>query len=145
MARIKLDIPDNTLARIQIPIRITDINYGNHVGNDSIVSLIHESRVQWLQQHQFSELDIAGVSLIMGDLAIEYKNQSYYGDVIEVAISAGEISRVGFDLYYTMSTNRKGEKIIIAKAKTGMVCFNYSTQKVAAITPAVQTLLTTFL
>jgi len=46
MARIKIDIPSLQLTEIHIPVRITDINYGNHVGNDAFVSIIHEARMQ---------------------------------------------------------------------------------------------------
>jgi acyl-CoA thioester hydrolase len=56
MARVKIDIPENILAIVNIPVRISDINYGNHVGNDAIVSIIHEARVQWLTQHNFTEI-----------------------------------------------------------------------------------------
>lgn len=96
MARIKIEIPQQLIGSVTIPVRITDLNYGNHVGNDSFVSIIHEARVQWLKQHGLSELNIDDAGLIMSDLAIEFKSESIYGDVIEVKIFAGEISRVSF-------------------------------------------------
>ena len=118
MARIKIDIPESKIADVCIRVRISDINYGNHVGNDAFVSIIHEARIQWLQQNNFSELDIAGTGLIMSDLAIEFKNESYYGEEILITMSAGEISRVSFDLYYLLTTVRNNEPILLAKAKT---------------------------
>ena len=135
MARIKIDIPENTIATIHLKVRISDINYGNHVGNDAFVSLIHEARIQWLQQNDFTELDVEGTGLIMSDLAFEYKTESFYGDEIAVSISAGEISRVSFELYYQLTTIRNDKSILLAKAKTGMVCINYQTKKVAAVPP----------
>ena len=82
MARIKIDLPANTIARVKLKVRIGDINYGNHVGNDSFVSFIHEARIQWLQQNNFSEMDINGTGLIMADLAIEFKKEAHYGEDI---------------------------------------------------------------
>ena len=73
MARIKIDFPNNIIATIKLKVRIGDINYGNHVGNDAFVLLIHEARIQWLQQNGFSEIDAGGAGLIMADLEIEYK------------------------------------------------------------------------
>ena len=73
MTRVKIDFPEKIIGSVTIPVRITDINYGNHVGNDSFVSIIHEARVQWLSQYGFSELNIAGTSLIMSDLVIEFR------------------------------------------------------------------------
>jgi YbgC/YbaW family acyl-CoA thioester hydrolase len=141
MARIKIDIPEKVIGTFIIPVRIADINYGNHVGNDAFVSIIHEARIQWLNQHGYTELKIEGVGLIMSDLAIEFKNESFYGDVVEVKLGAGEISRVGFELYYELFAIRNNETILLANAKTGMVCYDYDAKKVAAIPEKLKTIL----
>lgn len=133
MARLKITLTPNILTSVLIPVRITDINYGNHVGNNSIVEIIHEARVQFLKQHDSTELDIAGTSLIMSELLVEFKNEAYYNDLLEVKIFSGEISRVGFELFYEISAKRNGQEIIIARAKTGMVCYNYTLKKVEAV------------
>ena len=141
MARIKIEIPGQVIGIVTIPVRITDINYGNHVGNDSFVSIIHEARVQWLKQHNFSELNIDGASLIMSDLAIEFKKESFYGDIIEIKLGAGEMSRVSFELYYQLSTSRNNETVLLANAKTGMVCYDYTVKKVTALPEVLKQLL----
>ncbi|MEO6546913.1 MAG: thioesterase family protein [Ferruginibacter sp.] len=133
MERIKINIPDKVISETQISVRISDINYGNHVGNDSFISMIHETRVQWLQKNNFTELDIAGVGMIMSDLAIEFKSESFYGDKIFIEMSVGEIAKVGFNLYYRLSTMRNDALLILAKAKTAMVCFDYKSRKIVAI------------
>lgn len=129
MARIKLEIPNSLIGSFFIPVRIGDINYGNHVGNDAIVSIIHEARVQWLQKHGYTELDINGTGLIMSDLAIEFKKESFYGDLVEVKIYCGETGRSNFDLFYELSAIRTKEPVLLAKAKTGMVCYDYAGKK----------------
>ncbi len=53
MSRIKIEMPEIKLTAIKIPVRISDINYGNHVGNDAFVFILHEARIQWLQQHNY--------------------------------------------------------------------------------------------
>ena len=141
MARVKIEFPDYVIGAVTIPVRITDINYGNHVGNDSFVSIIHEARVQWLSQHGFSELNIAGTSLIMSDLVIEFKKESYYGDSIDIKLGAGEISRVAFELYYQLSVVRNNETIVLVNAKTGMVCYDYAAKKVASVPEELKKLL----
>ena len=77
MARIKLTVPENKLTVVSIPVRISDINYGSHLGNDSFVSIIHEARVQWLRLHNYSELDIEGTGLILSNLAVEFKSEGF--------------------------------------------------------------------
>ena len=134
MPRIKIDLPEKFFdISIKIPVRITDINYGDHVGNDSLVAIIHEARMQFLKQYGYTELDIEGVGLIMSDLIVEFKNESFYKDVIEVKIGRGEISKVSFELIYTLTTTRKTQQTIIANAKTTMVCYDYKLKKVVSI------------
>lgn len=133
MARIKIDMPSIIIGSIDIPVRISDINYGNHLGNDSLVSIIHEARVIWLKKHNYTELDAAGAGLIMGDLAVAYLNESFYGDTLNISIAAGEISKVSFELFYAIHTKREEKTISIAKAKTGMICYDYVGRKVMSI------------
>ena len=130
MARVKLLIPEQKIFSTEIAVRITDLNYGNHVGNDAFVRLIHEARVKWLSSNNYTELNIEGASLIMADLAVEYKGESFYGDLLIIEIAVGEISKAGFELYYIIHVNRNANNILIAKAKTGMVCYNYEEKKV---------------
>jgi acyl-CoA thioester hydrolase len=133
MPRIKLEIPPYAIATVTIPVRITDINYGNHLGNDAFVAIVHEARMQWLQQYGYTELNIEGAGLILADLAVEFKAESFYGDIIEVKIAAGEITKVSFELYYQLSTQRNSTTIILALAKTGMVSYDYAAKKIIAI------------
>jgi acyl-CoA thioester hydrolase len=133
MARIKLIMPGNTITQINIPVRITDINYGNHLGNEAIVRIVHEARMAWLHGHGFTELDIAGTGLIMADLAVEFKAEGFYGDTIDVKIACGEKTKVGFELYYELTARRNSETILLALVKTGMVCYDYGNSKVAPI------------
>lgn len=142
MARVKINIPENFIVAFAIPVRINDINYGNHVGNDAFVSILHEARVQWLHQHNYTELNIDGVGLIMSDLEIEFKKESFYGDIIEVQLSSGKISVISFELYYQLFASRNGDRILLANAKTGMVCYDYTNKKVAPIPQEFKAILT---
>jgi acyl-CoA thioesterase FadM len=133
MARVKVDLPDQFSFSTTISVRITDINYGGHVGNDSILSLIHEARVKFLASLGYSELNVAGAGLIMADAAIEFKGEGFYGDILLAKVAVGEISKFSFELYYQLDTTRDGKNILIAKAKTGMVCFDYEAKKITPV------------
>ncbi len=113
-----------------IPVRITDINYGNHVGNDAFISILHEARVQFLSSVGYSELNVDGDALIMADLEIVFKNEARYGDVLKIEMAATNMSYSSFDLYYQLSTQTE-KTTIIAQAKTAMVCFNYQYKRIA--------------
>lgn len=131
MARIKLQLPKTFSFSTEIPVRITDLNYGGHLANDSILSLIHEARMQFLKSAGYTELEFAGVGLIMADAAIEFKSEAFYGDVLRVYVTAGEFSKVGFDLYYEIISVK--DETAVAHAKTGMVCFDYAKRKVVSV------------
>jgi len=133
MARIKIITPEKIIDTINIPVRIGDINYGNHLGNDSLVSIIHEARIKWLSKNGFSEMNIGGCGTIMNELAVNYLNESFYGDTLIIQISIGEISTSSFELYYNITTLRADKELKIAKAKTGMVCYDYENKKIAAV------------
>src|SRR6478735_2752254 len=102
MARIKINLPDTFTFSPQIPVRITDLNYGGHVGNDTVLSLIHEARMQFLENYGYTEMDFEGASLIMSDVGIEFKTELFYGDTVTAFITAVNFSRASFDVYYKL-------------------------------------------
>ncbi|MCC9041561.1 thioesterase family protein [Myroides sp. M-43] len=79
-------------------------------------------------------MDCASVGLIMANVAIEYKNETFYGDTLSIQVVAGDFSRVSFDLYYLVQTDSK----IIAKAKTGMVTFDYQNKTTVSVPEILQ-------
>jgi len=64
MARIKLELPETFSFRTEITVRITDLNYGGHLGNADTLVLIHEARVRFLKSYGYSEIDIEGYGTI---------------------------------------------------------------------------------
>ena len=142
MSRVKLKFPaENPLFTTTISVRISDINYGGHVGNDAILSIIHEARLQMLCNFGYNEMNAGGNSLIMADVMIAYKDESFYGDALTIKIYAEEITTYSFDLLYHISTLRNGVQADIAHAKTGMVCFDYQERKIVPMTDELRTLL----
>ncbi len=133
MERVKLSLTKTFTFSTTIAIRITDLNYGGHVGNDAFLSIIHEARQQFLKHYGYSELQFAGASLIMADAAIEYKTELNYGDVVEVAVAATGFDRLGFDLHYMMYLVNADKKLTAAKVKTGMLCYDYSQKKMVPV------------
>ena len=131
MARIKLELPEKFSFQTEIVIRVSDINYGGHLGNDSLLSILQEARVRFLKSIGQSELEFYYHSMIMSDVAIIFKSESFYGEVLKVAIAIAEISRVGFDMFYSVTEQKTNR--IVAHAKTGMICFDYKNKKVISV------------
>jgi acyl-CoA thioester hydrolase len=143
MARIKIDMPESFSFSTSLAVRITDLNYGAHVGNDSVLSFLHEARVRYLQSFGYTEFNLEGSSLIMADAALIFKSEMYYGDELMISVQAVEFSRAGFDLIYKLEKKSNGQSLILAAlAKTTMVCFDYKLKKLIALPETVLVKLT---
>lgn len=130
MARIHVNMPKHFSFSTTISVRIRDINYGGHLDNAALLSIIHEARVRYLGSIGCTELDAGGSSLIMTDAAIEYKGEGFSGDRLTIQIAADEFSTRGFTLFYKVTCLRADKEVLIAHAQTGMLFFNYETRKV---------------
>jgi acyl-CoA thioester hydrolase len=112
-------------------VRITDINYGGHLGNDSLLSLLHEARVRFLGHFGWSEADIGGVGILMSDAVLLYKAEVRYGETLTIEVGAAGLHSCGADITYRVVS--RGQEV--ARAKTGIVFYDYSLRRVAR-TPA---------
>ena len=140
MARMRIELPDKFIFSTEIVPRISDINYGGHLGHDSVLSLTHEARVRFLKRHNYSEMDIEGAGLIMSEVGIVYKSETFYGDTVIIKISIGEFGKTHFELIYLLEN--KQSKKEIARVKTGLVCFDYKNKKTVEIPKPFYKLLT---
>jgi len=131
MPRIKIELPKTFIFKTEIPIRITDINYGGHLGNDSLLSIVHETRVRFLNHLGYSESDVEGVGIIMIDSAIQYKSEGFYSDELSIEVAVNDFSGIGCDFVYRLSNKKTSKEIAIAK--TGVVFCDYEKRKTAPV------------
>jgi acyl-CoA thioesterase FadM len=127
MGRIKLDLPEAFSFSTELTVRITDLNYGGHLGNADTLVLLHEARVRFLKSYGYSEIDVEGFGTIMLDAVIRFKAQAFAGDVLVAEVAAGDFSRLGCDIYYRLTNKATGT--VVAVAKTGVSIFDYENQK----------------
>ncbi len=130
MARVKVDMEGVAFVfRTDLDVRITDINYGRHVGNDAMLGLLHEARLRFLEHYGFSEEDIGGVGMLMGDAVVQFKAVAFRGDRLGIEMGLRDVERRTFDLMYRVV--RESDGAVIALAKTGMVAFDYAKNRLA--------------
>jgi len=122
MSRIKLQFPEKIAFETCLSVRISDINYGNHLGHDSLISLAHEARIRFLRSFNYIETDIEGVGFVVSDLAVQYKNEAFYGDRICIQIAIEKRNKRSCTLYYHL----KNEDKTIAIMQTGITFYNFS-------------------
>ncbi len=114
-----------------IDVRINDINYGNHLGHDSLISLLHEARVRFLKSIGFTELNICGAGILVTTLLINYLGEAFYADDLTINIGIGEITKISIELVYEVLRKETNEKI--ALALTTLTFFDYSKRKVTKV------------
>ena len=131
MARVNLELPDNFIYSTKLDVRVTEINYGNHVGNDRMVSLLHEARLRFLRNHGFGEFNVGGVGIIVSDLVVCFTAESFVGDELTFHIGLTDFNKYGCDIIYKVE-NEAQEKLV-AKAKTGIVFFDYDERKISRV------------
>ena len=131
MARIKLDLPERFPFSTELRVRITDVNYGGHMGNDALLGLLHEVRVRFLAHYGLSELNIYGVGIIMADSVIVYKSEAFPGELLELAVTVTDFNRYGCDFVYRVTEKTSGREV--ARAKTGIVFFDYQQRAIQKV------------
>ena len=131
MPRVKVDLPDHFEFSTELTVRIGDINYGGHLGNDAVLSMIHEARVQFLNHYGYSELNIEGAGIIMADAVVVYKTEGFHGDTLVAEVAVGDFQNASCDFLYRL-TNKETEKEI-ARAKTGIVFYDYVSKKTMSV------------
>ncbi len=138
MGRLQLTPRAEYRFSTKLVVRTTDLNYGGHLGNDRLLSLVHEARVAWLASHRWSELDCGGCGLIMGDAAIIYQGEGFAGDCLVFEVEAGEKTRSGFRLFFRITKrHEEGHHSAIALVETGLICFDYENRRITRLPAAV--------
>ncbi len=133
MARLTIDLPEEFIFTTEISVRASDLNYGAHVGNDSVLTLFQEARILFYRQLGFKdEVNLDGsIGQLVSDAAVLYKAESFLGDELIIQIAVADFSKFGFDFFYKMSNKTTGKEV--ARGKTGIVCFDYDKRKIAPV------------
>ncbi len=131
MARLQLDLPSSFLFTTELTVRVTDINFAGHLGNDNLVSLLQEARARFLDSYGLPEMDIFGAGMVITDVAVIYESESFRGEVLKIEMTVGDFNKYGCDFFYRISETVSGRSV--AKAKTGMVFFDYRQRRVQQV------------
>lgn len=134
MARVKIILPAKFLFTTEIALRINDINYGGHLGNEAVLSIVHEARVQFLQSHGYSEIDVEGSAIMMTDAVINYLSEGFYGDVLKVEVGITDFQSTQCDIIFRLTNKESGKEV--ARAKTGIVFLDPHKRKIVPIPDA---------
>lgn len=113
------------IARIEV--RVGDINYGGHMGNDKALLVFHDARIRFLSAIGFKEGDIGGPGIIMRDAHITFRKEVFLHDKISVDVGIDDITLTSFNMYYTVK--RESDGAVVFLGSTGLVAFDYEQRR----------------
>ena len=129
--RIKIEKPERYHFSTQMKVRVSDINYGNHMSNDKFLTFANQVRVEFYAAYNMHELDLLGTGSIMSDAFVNYLSEGKLNDILIIYLSVENIHRLGFDLYYRFKNESTGKDV--AMVRTCMLCYDYEQHKIAKI------------
>jgi len=125
MGRVQIQMPERFAFRTELEVRISDLNYGNHLGNDQVLALLHEARRRYLRSLGEDEIGPDGIGFVIADAAVVYRAQAFYGDRLAVEVAAGEFQSRSCAFFHRASKSG----VTVAEARLGVVCFDFNAQK----------------
>ena len=131
MPRIKIDIPESFPFSTEIALYQSHMNYGGHLDNALLLTIVSEARLRFFKTFGYSELNVEGVGILIADAALQYKSEAFHGEIMMVRMAATEFSKHGCDLTWCMNERESGREV--ARGKTGIVFFDYAARKVAPV------------
>lgn len=134
MPRVKVSTPEHYLFSMERCVGISDVNYARHLDSIAMVKLLHEARLQFLASMGFTEGNIYGLGMVVTDLAVEFRAESFANDLLIFDVGAGGLNRYGFDI--GIQVTNSALETIVCNAKMGVVFFDFDKHQITQVPPA---------
>jgi len=139
MPRIKLDPPDEFRFRMEKSVGLSDLNYARHLDSQSMLNILQEARLQYLASLGFTEENIFGLGMVMTDLAVDFRSESFANDVLTIDVGIGKVNRYGIDICLKVTNSALDS--VVCMARMGVVLFDFDKHQMVAIPPQFKQLL----
>jgi YbgC/YbaW family acyl-CoA thioester hydrolase len=108
----------------RLTVRFSDCDMYGHVNNATYLTFLECARVQLLREVELplEELIASGLFLVIVGIEIQYKEAAKMGDLLEVATTPLEMTRIGGVFLQEV----KRDEVLIAAAKVKWVCVDES-------------------
>lgn len=131
MPRIRIELPEQLPFSTELVIYQSHINYGGHLDNALLLTLVSEARSRFFKSMGYHEGNVEGVGIIVADAALQYKSEAFQGETLVVRMTANDFSKNGCDLVWQMSEKETEREV--ARGKAGIVFMDYAARKVAPV------------
>lgn len=139
MPRVKVSSPEQYLFSMEHSIGISDLNYAKHLDNTAMMRILQETRLQFFASLGFNEANVFGLGVVVADLAVDFRSESFAGDRLIVDVGVDDFNRYGFDI--CMQVTNSALESIVCQAKIGVVFFDFDKHQIAEVPPAFTALL----
>ena len=135
MARVRIELPNLFDFSTEIPVMVTDLVPGSHMGADRVLSLVLEAMARFLRDiGSTSRHRIEDVEFIMADATTVYSSEARYGDVLNIEVAVRDFERTSCNFYYRLSNSDSGHEV--ARVKSGLLFFDYKQKKAQPVPEA---------
>lgn len=123
-------ISKNNIATFEV--RVGDINYGGHMGNDKALLLFHDARIRFLESIGLSEKHIGdNAGIILNEAHVFYLKEIFLYDRLQASIAVTEVSTASFVLEYSFI--REKDAVEVLKGSTKILAYDYDVQRVVKL------------
>lgn len=131
MTRLELNIPEKILFETEFQIKLEDINFAKHMGNERILVHANTVRTAFYKHLDLLEGDWDnGHGTIVANHCIKYISEGFLDDRIVCKVGISELTSCSFDMVmYFVKANGKPLAII----RTGVVYFDYNERRIREI------------
>lgn len=131
MPRIKIELPAHFPFSTEVAIYQSHINYGGHLDNAQLLTLVSEARSRYFLSMGYHEGNVEGVGIILADAALQYRSEAFQGEIMVIHMTANDFSKNGCDLVWRMDEKTSGREV--ARGKAGIVFMDYAERKITPV------------
>lgn len=130
MSNLTITFQENSsIFEADIPVLVSHLNYGNHLGYDSILSIVQEARMRWLKQYNMGEMTIdENIGYLVIDVSLIYKSEAFHGDTLNVQLYPENVKSKSFNLKYKITNQTTGATV--ALVNTRHIFYNFLMKKI---------------
>ena len=104
-----------------------------------MAKILHEARLQFLANLGFTEGNIFGLGMVVTDMAVEYRSESFANDMLVIDVGVNGFNRYGFDI--RMQVTNSALDTIVCNGKIGVVFFDFDKHQIIEVPPAFKAIL----
>ena len=122
--------------KVDLSVRIYDINYGGHLGHAEIIKISHQARLLLFKKYSLDEANLDGAGVIVKELHVNYQGEAFFDDILHIRIYM-EIEKASCCFIYNILKNNQ---LPVASIKEKVLFMDYSTRKLLRVPECIKQL-----